>query len=77
MQQQKAIGAAPAYLKARVEQEEVLPRVEMATPGQHGQTKERMRATAAFVVGLEEDGVEYEGLPRELLEELLGYIGAV
>ena len=33
-----------------------------------------MLATVAFVVGLEEGGVAYEGLPREVYVDLLGYV---
>ena len=62
-QQQKAIAAAPVYLKARVQRDEALPRVELTA---HQGDDERLRATVAFVVGREEGGVEYAGLPREL-----------
>ena len=33
-----------------------------------------MRATVAFVLGLEEGGVEYAGLPRDVYVDLLGYM---
>lgn len=69
LQQQKAIAAAPVYLKGRVERDEPLPRVQLSERGD-----ERLRATAAFVLGLEEGGVEYVGLPHEMYVDLLGYL---
>lgn len=71
-QMRQAIAAAPAYLKGRVERDEPLPRVAL-TPQQQG-NDEQLRATMAFVLGLAEGGVEYEGLPRDLYVELLGYM---
>lgn len=70
VQELKAIAAAPVFLKGRVERDEALPAVEMA-PKRHGYD-ERLRATMAFVVGLEEGGVQDQGLPQELYEELRG-----
>ena len=35
---------------------------------------ERLRATVAFVLGMEEGRVAYAGLPRELYVDLLGYL---
>ena len=70
MQRQHAIAAAPVYLKGRLQQDEALPAPELAP--QRGD--ERMRATVAFVLGLEEGGVGYAGLPREVYVDLLGYL---
>ena len=58
--QRRAVAAAPAYLKGRVERGAVLPQVDM---GMGGEDERRLRATAAFVL---------EGLPQELYVELLG-----
>ena len=70
-QMQAAVAAAPVYLKGRVQRYEApLPVPELAP--QRG--RERVLATVAFVVGLEEGGVAYAGLPRELYEEVLGYM---
>ena len=80
-QRQQVIAAAPAYLQGRVQQDAPLPLAEL-TPKQHQHQQgddEQLRATAAFMVGLEgdDDGSE-EGeakhLPRELFKELLGYL---
>lgn len=46
--------------------------MEMAAPQQCGD--EQLQVTAAFVLGLEEGGVLYQGLPRELYVELLEYM---
>lgn len=77
-QRQKAIAAAPASLKGRVQRDEALPRVELTPPApqqqQQRDNEERVRATAAYVLGLEEGGVEYGGLPGEVFVELLGYM---
>jgi hypothetical protein len=65
-QKRAAVAAAPVYLKGRV----ALPVPEFTPQGED----ERLRATVAFVLGLEEGGVEYAGLPREVYVELLGYL---
>lgn len=71
-QQESALAAAPQYqyLSGRVERSAPLPRVEL-TPRQGD---ERLRATMAFVVGLEEGGVEYAGLHGETYKKLLAYM---
>jgi hypothetical protein len=43
-------------------------------PPQQQQEDEEVRATVAFVLGLEEGGVEYEGLPDTVFVELMGYM---
>lgn len=68
---QKTTAAVPAYLKGRVKRDKALPVPELA-PQQR--EDEQLRATVAFVLGLEEAGMEYAGLPRELREEMLGYM---
>ena len=70
VQQQRAVAVAPRYLKGRVQEDEPLPRVDL-TPHQGD---ERLRATVAFVLGLDEGGVEYTGLSQELYEDLLGFM---
>ena len=70
VQRQKAIAAAPVYLKGRVQRDETLHVLELGP--QRGD--ERLGGTAAFVLGLEEGGVEYAGLPKEVYVELLGYL---
>jgi len=67
--QRRAVAAAPAYLKERVEREAALPRVD-STPRQGrrrmgGEDEQRLRATAAFAL---------EGLPQELYVELVGFM---
>ncbi len=67
--QRRAVAAAPAYLKERVEREAALPQVDI-TPQQGrgrmgGEDEQRLRATAAFAL---------EGLPRELYVELLRFM---
>ena len=75
MQLQQVIAAAPAYLRGRVQQDAPLPMVELKPMRMRPrQWEEKARATAAFVLGLEEGGVDYQGLPRELFKELLGYM---
>ena len=79
VQRQHAIAAAPVYLQGRLQQRQgdeaplPLPVPELVAQ-QRGWGDERVRATAAFVLGLEEGGVAYAGLPRELYEEVLGYM---
>lgn len=77
MQQQNAIAAALEYLKGRVERDEPLPQVAL-TPQPQRQREEgdggRLRATVAFVAGLEEGGVKYPGLRGKGFEMLLGYM---
>ena len=58
VQRQKAIAAVPVYLKDRVQEDEALPVLELVPQQADGQ----LRATVAFVLGLEEGGVEYAGL---------------
>ena len=74
-QKRAAIPAAPVYIQGRLQQPDEaplpLPVPELA-PQRGGD--ERVRATVAFVLGLEEGGVAYAGLPRELYEEVLGYV---
>ena len=70
VQQQKVIAVAPVHLKDRVQVNGPLPRVEF-TPRRGD---ERLRATVAFVVGLEEGGVEYAGLPQKVYVDLRGYM---
>jgi ankyrin repeat protein len=79
-QQHKAIAAAPAYLQGRVERDEPLPVAELTPPQHHQQQQqqqhyrhERLRATAAFVVGLG-GGEEDQGLSDDVYVELLGYM---
>ena len=70
VQKQKTTAAATSYLKRRVEQDQPLPRPELA----QGQGDQQVRATVAFVLGSEEGGVEYVGLPYEMYVDLLGYL---
>ena len=70
VQRQQTIAAAPVYLKGRVKRGKTLPVPELAPQRED----ERLRATAAFVLGLEEGGVGYAGLPREVYVDLLGYL---
>jgi hypothetical protein len=88
-QQHKAIAAAPAYLQGRVERDEPLPVAELTPqhhqqqqqqqqqPQQQQQQQhyvnERLRVTAAFVVGLG-GGEEDQGLSDDVYVELLGYM---
>lgn len=48
-----------------------LPVPELA-PQQQGD--EQLQPTVAFVLGLEEGGVEYAGLPQEVYVDLLGHL---
>ena len=72
VQRQHAIAAAPVYLKGRLQQRDEPPLPVPVLAPQRGD--ERLRATVAFVLGLEEGGVEYAGLPRGVYVELLGYV---
>ena len=76
---QQVIAVAPAYLTGRVQQDAPLPIVELTPPPpppqKQGDDDEQLRATVAFVVGLEGDGSEEDKhLPWELFKELLGYL---
>lgn len=58
-QQQKAVAAAPPYLKQRVVEEEELPRVEVVTVSQDNK---KLVACVKYALGLEGGGgVEIEG----------------
>lgn len=75
VQWQKAVAAAPTYLKARVEREQPLPRVELRPARKREESRiTEARATVAFAVGFEDGGVKYPGLPPELFEELIDYM---
>ena len=70
--QRTILAATPTYLRQRVAWGEELPRAELALERQADDAQ--LRATVAFVVGLEEGGVEYQGLPWEVYMDLLGYM---
>jgi len=76
--QRAVLAAAPEYLRGRVAWAKELPMVELCQQQQEeqqqqepGADKGRLRATAAFVLGVG-GGDEYKGLPQELYVELLG-----
>lgn len=68
--QQAILATIPMPLKERVAWGKVLPQVELTA----SQGDERLRATVAFVLGLEEGRVEYQGLPWDMYMDLLGYL---
>jgi hypothetical protein len=78
MQQEKALAAAPEWSKGRMAEGRDLPRAEL-TPQQQQQQQqqqynsERLRATAAFALGLER-GEEGKGMPDDVFVDLLGYL---
>lgn len=75
VQRQRAMAAAPPYLKGRVEQEQPLPVVELKPMRKKPrQWEEKARATIASVLGMTEGGVMYPGLPEEVYEQLMEYM---